>query len=71
MGRIEAPAEGESRRQTATPRTYGHRACSRPYHQAVWPVTVLWDVLAVSRSGFYSYLERCRPARVDAEEMAL
>jgi hypothetical protein len=29
--RIEAPAEGESRRQTATPRTYDHRACSRPY----------------------------------------
>ncbi len=30
-GRTEAPARGESRRQTATPRTYGHRASLRPY----------------------------------------
>lgn len=37
----------------------------------MWPVTVLCDVLAVSRSGFYDYLERCRLACVDAEEMAL
>ena len=31
-GRTEAPADGESRRQTATPRPYGHRACFRPYN---------------------------------------
>ena len=30
-GRTEAPAPGESRRQTATPRTYGHRASLGPY----------------------------------------
>ena len=30
-GRTEAPACGESRRQTATPRPYGYRASFRPY----------------------------------------
>jgi hypothetical protein len=32
MGRIEASAEGESRRQTATPHSYRDRASSRPYN---------------------------------------
>ena len=31
MGRIEAPAGGESRRQTATPHPYRYRASFRPY----------------------------------------
>jgi hypothetical protein len=31
MAEIEAPAPGESRRQTATPSAYDHRACPRLY----------------------------------------
>ncbi len=34
-------------------------------------MTVLCEVLNVSRSGFYDYLERCHQEPVDAEEMAL
>ena len=38
--------------------------------QATWPVTVLCEVLEVSRSGFYAYLKRDDEA-IDAAEMAL
>jgi transposase InsO family protein len=39
-------------------------------NQAMWPVTVLCEVLGVSRSGFYAYLARDGEA-IDADEMAL
>ena len=38
--------------------------------QATWPVTVLCEVLEVSRSGFYAYLKRDCEA-IDAAEMEL
>ena len=37
----------------------------------MWPVSVLCEVLDVSRSGFYEYLPRHAKASVDAEEVAL
>ena len=37
----------------------------------MWPVSVLCEVLDVSRSGFYEYLLRHTKASVDAEEVAL
>jgi putative transposase len=40
-------------------------------HQDIWPVSVLCEVLNVSRSGFYAYLPRHAKASVDAEEVAL
>ena len=40
-------------------------------HQDMWPVSVLCEVLDVSRSGFYEYLLRHTKASVDAEEVAL
>jgi transposase InsO family protein len=40
-------------------------------HQDIWPVSVLCEVLDVSRSGFYEYLPRHTKASVDAEEVAL
>ena len=40
-------------------------------HQDIWPVSVLCEVLDVSRSGFYEYLPRHAKASVDAEEVAL
>ena len=40
-------------------------------HQAIWPVSVLCEVLDVSRSGFYAYLQRHAQASVNAEEVAL
>jgi putative transposase len=40
-------------------------------HQGRWPVSILCEVLQVSRSGFYAYVQR-QPSRcVDAEEVAL
>jgi putative transposase len=40
-------------------------------HQDMWPVSVLCEVLDVSRSGFYEFLPRHAKASVDAEEVAL
>ena len=40
-------------------------------HQGVWPVSVLCEVLDVSRSGFYAYLPRHAKASIDAEQVAL
>jgi putative transposase len=40
-------------------------------HQDVWPVSVLCEVLDVSRSGFYDYLLRHAQPSVDAEQVAL
>jgi putative transposase len=40
-------------------------------HQDIWPVSVLCEVLDVSRSGFYEYLPRHAKVSVDAEEVAL
>jgi transposase InsO family protein len=40
-------------------------------HQDMWPVSVLCEVLDVSRSGFYEYLPRHAKGSVDAEEVAL
>lgn len=40
-------------------------------HQDIWPVSVLCEVLDVSRSGFYAYLPRHAKGSVDAEEVAL
>ena len=37
----------------------------------MWPVSVLCEVLDVSRSGFYEYLLRHTKASVDAAEVAL
>jgi hypothetical protein len=40
-------------------------------HQGRWPVSVLCEVLQVSRSGFYASVQR-QPSRcIDAEEAAL
>jgi putative transposase len=40
-------------------------------HQGRWPVSVLGEVLQVSRSGFYAYVQRQTAACVEAEEAAL
>jgi hypothetical protein len=40
-------------------------------HQHTWPVAVLCEVLAVSRSGFDAYLPRHAGAEIDAEEVVL
>jgi putative transposase len=40
-------------------------------HQHTWPVAVLCEVLAVSRSGFYTYLPRHARAESDAAEVVL
>jgi putative transposase len=40
-------------------------------HQDMWPVSVLCEVLDVSRSGFYAYLPRHAKRSIDAEEVAL
>jgi putative transposase len=40
-------------------------------HQARWPVLVMCEVMQVSRSGFYAYVQRQAPACVGAEEAAL
>ena len=40
-------------------------------HQARWPVSVMCEVLQVSRSGFYAYVQRQASAGVGAEEAAL
>jgi putative transposase len=40
-------------------------------HQHVWPVSVLCDVLGVSRSGFYAYLPRHAKSAVDAQKVAI
>ena len=40
-------------------------------HQGRWPVSVLCEVLQVSRSGFYAYVQRQTAACVEAEEAAL
>jgi hypothetical protein len=39
-------------------------------HQDLWPVSVLCEVLAVSRRGFDEYLPRHAKRSVDAEEVA-
>jgi putative transposase len=39
-------------------------------HQDMWPVSVLCEVLDVSRSGFYAYLPRHAKRSIDAEEVA-
>ena len=39
-------------------------------HQAIWPVSVLCEVLDVSRSGLYAYLQRHAQASVHAEAVA-
>jgi putative transposase len=39
-------------------------------HQDIWPVSVLCEVLDVSRSGFYAYLPRHAKRSIDAEEVA-
>ena len=40
-------------------------------HQDTWPVAVLCEVLAVSRSGFYAYVRRQAAPRIDRDEVAL
>jgi putative transposase len=40
-------------------------------HQQLWPVSILCRVLAVSRSGFYAYMQRQTTRCIDAEEVAL
>jgi hypothetical protein len=40
-------------------------------HQARWPVSVMGEVLQVSRSGLYAYGQRQAAASVGAEEVAL
>jgi putative transposase len=40
-------------------------------YQHVWPVSVLCDVLGVSRSGFYDDLPRHAKSAIDAEHVAL
>jgi transposase InsO family protein len=40
-------------------------------HQAVWPMTVLCEVLEMSRSGFHTYLHRQKTSVVDVAEGAL
>jgi putative transposase len=40
-------------------------------HQGRWPVSILCEVLQVSRSGFYAYVQRQTSRCVDAEEVAL
>jgi putative transposase len=40
-------------------------------HQGRWPVSLLCEVLQVSRSGFYAYVQRQTSCCVDAEEVAL
>ena len=40
-------------------------------HQDRWPMTVLCEVLEVSRSGFYSYLQRQKTRVIDVTERAL
>jgi putative transposase len=38
-------------------------------HQARWPVAVLGEVLAVSRSGFYTYMQRQASPTLDRGEV--
>jgi hypothetical protein len=40
-------------------------------HQAQWPVAVLCEVLEVSRSGFYAYMQRQVFGREERHELAL
>ena len=40
-------------------------------HQGRWPVSVLCEVLQVSRSGFYAYVQRQTSSCVEAEEAPL
>ena len=40
-------------------------------HQQLWPVSILCRVLAVSRSGFYAYVQRQTTTCIGAEEVAL
>jgi transposase InsO family protein len=40
-------------------------------HQDTWPITVLCEVLEVSRSGFYTYLHRQKTSVIDVAEGAL
>jgi putative transposase len=40
-------------------------------HQGQWPITVLCEVLEVSRSGYYDYVERQKHGGDDAEDLAL
>lgn len=40
-------------------------------HQSQWPITVLCEVLEVSRSGYYDYVERQKHCGDDAEEITL
>jgi putative transposase len=39
--------------------------------QDTWPVAVLCEVLEVSRSGFYAYVQRQAAPRIDRDEVAL
>ena len=38
-------------------------------HQETWPVAVLCAVWEVSRSGFYTYLQRQAASSVDREQV--
>jgi putative transposase len=40
-------------------------------HQATWPVTVLCEVLEVSRSGFYAYKQGQATVEIDVAEVTL
>ena len=40
-------------------------------HQDVWPISVLWEVLEVSRSGCYTYLHRQKTSVIDVADGAL
>ena len=40
-------------------------------HQDGWPVSVLCEVLGVSRSGLYAYLPRHAKSAIDAEQVAI
>lgn len=40
-------------------------------HQNTWPVTVLCEVLEVSRSGFYAYLQRHASSPIDRQGVEL
>jgi putative transposase len=40
-------------------------------HQEPWPVAVLWEVVEVSRSGFYASLHRQATSPIDREEVEL
>jgi hypothetical protein len=47
------------------------RSACMAQHHAQWPGAVWWEVLAVSRSGFYAYLQRQVFGSAEHHELAL